>query len=124
MLRRCPTVPAGAWRRCRRGGLGSLLRHDECSSAAVAPVEIWEHTLSTCPQIPGEMANEALWQSLFLDLHRSEHVDTGYLFTPAHWKYTGNHILAEAIFTGLEKTFPYGVVTGDTWLVMLHQPGH
>jgi hypothetical protein len=56
-------------------------------------------------------------------LHSSEMVDNQmvYLFTPAHWKYTGNQILAEAIFSG--RTGYSGFVTGDTWLVMLHKPG-
>jgi hypothetical protein len=57
-------------------------------------------------------------------LHSSEMVDNQmvYLFTPEHWKYTGNQILAEAIFSG--RTAYSGFLTGDTWLVMLHQPGH
>jgi len=46
-------------------------------------------------------------------LQESEKVVSGYRFTPAHWKYTGNLILAEAIF-GREAAFWDGVSTGDT----------
>jgi hypothetical protein len=54
---------------------------------------------------------------------KSEQILTGFLFTPAHWKYTGNRILAEAIFTDCKVMSADGVSTGDTWLVMLHKPG-
>jgi hypothetical protein len=86
-------------------------------------VGVHEYLTLTCP-IQVEIANSAAWFTLFWDLHRSEHIVTGYLFTPAHWKYTGNQILAEAIFTDREATFIDGVSTGATWLVMLHKPGH
>ncbi len=59
---------------------------------------------------------------MFSELHRSEQILTGCLFTPEHWKYTGNQILAEAIFDR-EAPFYDGVSSGDTWLVMLHRPG-
>jgi hypothetical protein len=90
-------------------------------STLVVPVDIWEHMYYTCGD-PMELANPASWWTMFLELHRSELTVTGYLFTPAHWKYTGNQILAEAIFNR-QATLYYGKVTGDTWLVMLHKPG-
>jgi hypothetical protein len=67
----------------------------------------------------------AYWFLMFRDLHMSETDDYGstYLFAPAHWKYTGNRILAEAIFRR-QAMFWEGISTGDTWLVMLHKPGH
>ncbi len=91
-------------------------------STTVMPVDIWEHTIYTCMEDPMEMANPANWRTVFGQLHESEQVLTGYLFTPAHWKYTGNHILAEAIF-GREIPFADGFATGDTWVVMIHSPG-
>jgi len=95
-------------------------------STTMTPVGIWEHTIFTCYDPPVEMANPALWQLLFDKLHRSEFIETegSYRFTEAHWKYTGNHILAEAIFD--RKVIDLGgmeVDTGNTWLVMLHKPG-
>jgi len=71
-----------------------------------------------------DVLTPAYWFLMFRDLHMSETDDYGntYLFTPAHWKYTGNRILAEAIFSR-QATFWDGVSTGDTWLVMLHKPG-
>jgi hypothetical protein len=92
-------------------------------STLVMPVGIWEKTTFTCTEQPYEMANPALWLTLFRKLHESEKVLTGYQFTPAHWKYTGNLILAEAIFNRQVPELPNGVTTGDTWLVMLHKPG-
>ncbi len=96
-------------------------------STTMTPVDIWEHTIFTCYDPPVEMANPALWQLLFDKLHRSEFIEMegSYRFTEAHWKYTGNHILAEAIFD--RKVTDLGgleVDTGNTWLVMLHKPGH
>jgi hypothetical protein len=91
-------------------------------STTVNAVDIWEHLIVTCGDL-GEIANPASWRTLFGDLHESEKIVAGYLFTPAHWKYTGNQILAEAIFTDRQATFYDGVSTGDTWLVMLHKPG-
>jgi len=91
-------------------------------STTMMPVDVHEHFIYTCgPTF--EMANPAAWFTLFWDLHRSEHILTGLLFTPAHWKYTGNQILAEAIFTDRQVMFNDGVATGSTWIVMLHKPG-
>ncbi len=59
---------------------------------------------------------------MFSELHRSEQILTGCLLTPEHWKYTGNQILAEAIFER-EAPFNEGVSTEQTWIVMLHRPG-
>jgi hypothetical protein len=92
-------------------------------STAVGPAGVGEHLIVTCGDL-GEIANPALWDTMFRQLHESEKIVPGFLFTPAHWKYTGNHVLAEAIFTDREATFWDGVSTGDTWLVMLHKPGH
>ncbi len=94
-------------------------------STEVIAANIWEHMflLFPCADPPGEYPNPASWLNLFYDLHSSEMTVGGVLFTPAHWKYTGNSILAEAIFTGREVMFNDGVATGDTWLVMLHKPG-
>jgi hypothetical protein len=92
-------------------------------STTLNPVDIWEHLYLPCFNPPGEYANPASWRTIFGDLHKSEQIVAGYLFTPAHWKYTGNQILAEAIFTDRKVMFIDGVSTGSTWLVMLHKPG-
>jgi hypothetical protein len=95
-------------------------------STKVGPVHIYEHIIYNCPASPPvELQSFAFWRNMFADLHKSEIVDNGnaYLFAPAHWKYTGNQILAEAIFTDRKATFWDGVSTGNTWLVMLHKPG-
>jgi len=93
-------------------------------STTIAPVYIYEHIVYNCPGGPSiEILSYAFWRSMFADLHRGEQIVTGYLFTPAHWKYTGNQILAEAIFTDRQGTLYDGVSTGSTWLVMLHKPG-
>ncbi len=76
-----------------------------------------------CFNPPGEYANPASWTTLFYLLHESELFVGGFQFTPAHWKYTGNQILAEAIITGREVLFNDGTATGATWLIMLHKPG-
>lgn len=90
-------------------------------STKMQPVDVWEHLIACCPT-PHEVANGYSWFTAFTFLHRSEQTVDGYRFTPAHWKYTGNQILAEAIFSR-EVPFMDGVATGDTWLVMLHKPG-
>ena len=90
------------------------------------PVAIAEHTIFSCSgAAPVELPSLAFWREMLRSLHTSELVEdgNGYRFTPAHWKYTGNHILAEAIFTGREAAFYDGVSTGDTWVIMLHKPG-
>ena len=91
-------------------------------STTVLPVGIRERLIETCVPL-GELANPAAWNTMFLHLHESEFGDMGYLFTPDHWKYTGNLILAEAIF---DRKVIFGdvVSTGQTWLVMLHKPRH
>lgn len=76
-----------------------------------------------CFNPPGEYPNPASWTTLFYLLHESELFVGGFQFTPAHWKYTGNQILAEAIITGREVLFNDGTATGATWLIMLHKPG-
>jgi hypothetical protein len=73
-----------------------------------------------CPE-PQEVANGHDWETAFWFLHLSEFDVDGYLFTPAHWKYTGDLILAEAIFER-ETPFMDGIATGNTWVVMLHKP--
>ncbi|MBI5031082.1 MAG: hypothetical protein HZB51_11185 [Chloroflexi bacterium] len=92
-------------------------------STKVNPWGIDEHTIFSCPQGTFDLQSLAHWRTLFMYLHQSEMVDNQmvYLFTPEHWKYTGNQILAEAIFSG--RTAYSGFLTGDTWLVMLHRPG-
>lgn len=94
-------------------------------STSMLPAGVMEHLIVTCGDL-GEIANPALWGTLFRGLHESEQTSTqipgGFVFTPAHWKYTGNHILAEAIFTGRKVIFGDEVTTGDTWLVLLHRP--
>ncbi len=90
-------------------------------STAVGVAGVWEHFMVTCPETV-EMANPELWDTMIRKLHKSERTLTGFLFTPEHWKYTGNQILAEAIFER-QVTDPEGVIAGDTWLVMLHRPG-
>jgi hypothetical protein len=95
-------------------------------STTMTPVGIWEHTIFTCAEPSFEMANPALWQLLFDKLHRSELNETegSYRFTEEHWKYTGNQILAEAIFDRTVTDLGgQEVDTGNTWLVMLHRPG-
>lgn len=90
-------------------------------STAVGVAAVSERFFVTCPETV-EMANPALWGTMIRKLHKSEQTLTGFLFTPDHWKYTGNEILAEAIFHR-EVTDPEGVIAGDTWLVLLHRPG-
>jgi hypothetical protein len=92
-------------------------------STEVNPAFITEHTLYYCENGTIDLQSLAHWRTLFYYLHLSESVDNNmvYLFTPEHWKYTGNQILAEAIFSG--RTGWSGFATGDTWLVMLHRPG-
>lgn len=90
-------------------------------STKMMPVDITEHLIFCCPT-PHEVGNSYSWFIAFMYLHLSEQTVDGFLFTPAHWKYTGNQILAEAIFDR-EVPFMEGVATGDTWLVMLHTPG-
>ena len=95
-------------------------------STTMNPVQISEDIVYYCKDLPPLQGPPfAFWRSMFSGLHASEIVDNGngYLFTPAHWKYTGNHILAEAIFDR-EAMYWDGISTGDTWLVMLHKPGH
>ena len=92
-------------------------------STKMMPVAVWEHLIFCCPA-PHEVANGHDWLTAFWFLHLSELITVdGYVFTPAHWKYTGNQILAEAIFER-ETPFMDGVATGNTWVVMLHKPGH
>ena len=91
-------------------------------STTVYTAGVWEHLIITAGDI-GEIANPALWDVLWRQLHEFESDGlASYRFTPDHWKYTGNQILAEAIITGRKVTFADGEVTGDTWLVMLHRP--
>lgn len=90
-------------------------------STKMMPVDVTEHLIFCCPT-PHEVGNSYSWFIAFMYLHLSEQTVDGFLFTPAHWKYTGNQILAEAIFDR-EVPFMEGVATGDTWLVMLHTPG-
>lgn len=96
-------------------------------STLLHPVHIAEHTIWFCPDVPPfEVPSAfAFWREMFKSLHMTEIVDdgNGYWFTPAHWKYTGNEILAEAIFQR-EVAFYDGLAAGDTWLVMLHKPGN
>lgn len=93
-------------------------------STKVYPAVIDAHTIWACPYGTLDLPSAAHWRTFFMYLHSIEMVDNQmvYLFTPAHWKYTGNQILAEAIFSG--RTGYSGFLTGDTWLVMLHKPGH
>ncbi len=93
-------------------------------STTLAPVGIHAYLTYTCADPPMDMANPADWPTMFRQFHQSEQILTGYQFTPAHWKYTGNHILAEAIFADREVMFADGVATEATWMVMLHQPVH
>jgi hypothetical protein len=92
-------------------------------STKLIPVDVWEHVYFTCYEKEIEFANPAAWSTMFWDLHESEQILTGFHFTPDDWKYTGNQILAEAIFTGRKVINPDATFTGDTWLVMLHKPG-
>lgn len=94
-------------------------------STKLSPVVITEHTVYYCDGYSYEVPTSfAFWREMFRSLHASEQVDGGnaYLFTPAHWKYTGNRIVAEAIMSR-EAMFYDGISTGDTWIVMLHKPG-
>jgi hypothetical protein len=64
------------------------------------PVGIYEHIIYHCEESsPLEIQSFAFWWTMFGNLHENEKIVTGYLFTPAHWNYTGNQILAEAIFS-------------------------
>jgi hypothetical protein len=92
----------------------------------IDPVVIAEHIIYYCPEgQPVELPSYAFWRNMFRDLHMSEAVDNGmiYLFTPEHWKYTGNEILAEAIITDRQAMFWDGTSTENMWMVMLHSPG-
>ena len=93
-------------------------------STKVYPAVINENLISVCQDATYKTSMYVIWRVMFMNLHQSEAVDNGmvYLFTPDHWKYTGNQILAEAIFTGREAAFADGTETGDTWLVLLHTP--
>ena len=91
-------------------------------STTINPVDSFERFIYYCPGGSFEMNSPALWETMFRQLHASEQIIAGFRFTPAHWKYTGNQILAEAIFTDREAMVADGVCTGDTWLVMLHKP--
>jgi len=92
-------------------------------STKLIPVDVWEHLFiyRSCGGV-GETANPAAWSTMFLKLHESERILLGFHFTPDHWKYTGNQILAEAIFNG-KVIDPEATFSEDTWLVMLHKPG-
>jgi hypothetical protein len=92
-------------------------------STTVTPVGVSERFIAFCPDGQYESDSLARWWDLFVQLHQSELILTGFLFSPAHWKYTGNQILGEAIISGREVMFIDGAATGDTWLVMLHKPG-
>jgi hypothetical protein len=92
-------------------------------STMIIPVDNWERFIYHCPDGSYEMNSPALWETTFWKLHESEQVITGFQFTPDHWKYTGNQILAEAIFTRKVIEAGFAEYTGDTWLVMLHKPG-
>lgn len=96
----------------------------DISTTMIHPT-VWERFIGLLPCFnpPGEMANPGDWTDVFYALHQSEQILTGFRFTPAHWKYTGNQILAEAIITGREVFFNGGVATGATWMFLLHKPG-
>ena len=93
-------------------------------STKVYRAVIDESLILTCEGGSITLPAYAIWRTMFMNLHQSEAVDNGmvYLFTPEHWKYTGNQILAEAIFTR-QAAFQDGSETGDTGLVMVHKPG-
>jgi len=94
-------------------------------STTLAPAGIHALLTFTCSDPPMDnYANPADWPTMFRQFHQSEQILTGYQFTPAHWKYTGNQILAEAIFADREVMFADGVATEATWMVMLHRPVH
>ncbi len=92
-------------------------------STLLAPAGIFENTTWTCADQPYDYANPASWWTLFRELHSSEFTLTGYRFTPDHWKYTGNHILAEAILNPEVTPVEGGLTTGDTFIVLIHSPG-
>jgi hypothetical protein len=92
-------------------------------STLLAPAGIFENTIFTCSDPEMNMANPAAWWTLFRELHDSEFTLTGYRFTPDQWKYTGNQILAEAIFSGKVINVEGGETTETTWIVLLHRPG-
>jgi hypothetical protein len=122
-LAQCLTLEIIDGRLSHSDGYMRINRNRLDISTSVMPVDIREKTTFTCTDHPYDMANPADWRILFRDLHESETILTGYQFMPAHWKYTGNHILAEAIFNRQVPMLPNGVTTGDTWLVMIHKPG-
>jgi hypothetical protein len=92
-------------------------------STLLAPAGIFENLTWTCADQPLPYANAAAWWTLFRKLHDSEYTLTGFQFTPDDWKYTGNHILAEAILSR-EMSPPEGGLTAeDTFIVLIHSPG-
>lgn len=92
-------------------------------STLLAPAGIFENLTWICSEHPLPYANAAAWWTLFRKLHDSEYTFTGFQFTPDDWKYTGNHILAEAILSR-EMSPPEGGLTAeDTFIVLIHSPG-
>jgi hypothetical protein len=91
-------------------------------STLVMIAGVYEHLIVTCGDL-GKIANPAFWETIFHQLHDSHQTITGFLFTPAHCKNTGNRILAKMIFTGRQVMFNDRAATGYSQLVMFHKPG-
>jgi hypothetical protein len=87
------------------------------------PAGVFENLTYHCADHPLPFANPASWWTLFRQFHNAEFALTTFVFTPDHWKYTGNHILAEAILSRQMNPPEGGLTTSDTFIVLIHSPG-